>query len=296
MPTTLAVLGLDAADYRLAKVWECENILLENHTELKPVTHSLDVPATLEVWPTIATGLPPAEHGIVLDSVGWDNTAGLSILVRLAQLLPESAHSRLKQLKDCFSDSIYPQTDASHVFEAGSVYNWPGLTPAVEWEREGTWFEQATEGEMSTGEYIRRYFGTTGKCIGWLAGQARANVAIAGVHVHLLDHMGHMYARRPTELRRMYDRLDSMIGWLRSTVDRLVILSDHGMQTTATDDDDPGVHSNHALIATTEPGPLPSDVVDVRDWLEDHLRYEENDRSITTVDAPREHLEDLGYL
>ncbi|AFO55398.1 MULTISPECIES: alkaline phosphatase family protein [unclassified Natrinema] len=297
MSDTLCVLGLDAADYRLANRWGCENMLLENHGELESLTHSLDVPATLEVWPTIATGLSPTEHGVELDGVGWDNATGLSAVVRAVQLLPEPLHERLVDLKAQFSaDSGYPRTDEPTVFEDGTVRNWPGVTPCYVWEREGEWFERATDGDLSADEFVRRYFGTTGSCFGWLAGQSLSSVPIVGVHAHVLDHTGHMYARRPTALRRIYERVDSLLGWLRSRVDRLVVLSDHGMQTTATNDPDPGVHADHALIATTESGPLPTDVLSVRDWLEDRIDAGQPERTNATVDAPREHLEDLGYL
>jgi predicted AlkP superfamily phosphohydrolase/phosphomutase len=70
MTETLTVLGIDAADYRLARQWDCSNILLGNSQEIQTFSYSLDVPATLEVWPTIATGKLPQEHGIVLDQVG----------------------------------------------------------------------------------------------------------------------------------------------------------------------------------------------------------------------------------
>lgn len=296
MSESLCILGLDAADYRLATRWQCDNLLLENHARLESITHSLDVPATLEVWPTIATGKPPVEHGVVLDSVGWDATAGLRTLVRAVQFLPDSISERLATLKDRVSEDGYPYTDEATVFDDGSVRNWPGVTPALDWERESEWFTRVTEGTMSTAEFARRYLGSTGACIGWLGGQSLADVPIVGVHAHILDHMGHIYARRPDELRRIYERVDELVGWLRSRVDRLVIVSDHGMQTTATDDPEPGVHSEHAMIATTEPGPLPTDVLSVRDWLEDRIDARETVSTNTSVDAPREHLEDLGYL
>lgn len=296
MSNTLCVLGLDAADYRLASRWGCENMLLENHGELESITHSLSVPATLEVWPTVATGLRPADHGVTLESVGWDNATGLGAVVRAAQSLPDPIYDRLADLKAAVSPDGYPRTDEPTVFADGSVRNWPGVTPCYVWERESEWFSRATEGDLSTDEFVRRHFGTTGSCFGWLAGEATADVSIVGVHAHVLDHLGHTYARRPDRLREIYERVDSLLGWLRSAVDRLVVLSDHGMQTTATGDPEPGVHSRHALISTTEPGPLPRDVLSVREWLEERIGSSRIERTSATVDAPREHLEDLGYL
>ena len=109
MSDSLTVLGLDAADYRLAKRWDCENLLLDNHCGIRTFSYSLDVPATLEVWPTIATGVTPEEHGVVLDRMGWDATPGLALFVRLAQALPEAAHSWLSRLKGClFGSGVQP--------------------------------------------------------------------------------------------------------------------------------------------------------------------------------------------
>ncbi|WP_408959715.1 alkaline phosphatase family protein [Natrinema sp. 74] len=296
MSATLCVIGLDAADYRLATRWDCENMLLDAHGGLESISHSLSVPATLEVWPTIATGLSPADHGVTLDGVGWDGTPGLRAVVRAVQLLPDRIRDQFVEFKERISEGGYPQTDAPTVFDEGSVHNWPGVTPCHVWEREGEWFARATEGDMSSDAFVRRSLGTTGSCLGWLAGQSLSPVAIAGAHAHLLDHAGHMFARRPAELRRVYEQVDSLLGWLRERVDRLVIVSDHGMQTTATDDPDPGVHSEHALIATTESGPLPTDVRAVRAWLEERVDDGPDESADATVDAPREHLEELGYL
>ena len=297
MSDSLTVLGIDAADYRLAQCWDCENLLLDNHREIKTFSYSLDVPATLEVWPSIATGQPPREHGVVLDQMGWDNTAGLNILVKFSQLLPDTAHSLLSRLKECQFGSSVQQTTMAHVFDEGSVYNWPGVTPCFDWNLEGEWFRDVTTGDLSEKEFRRRYLGSAGKSIGWLAGQSIAGVPIAGAHVHYLDHMGHLCAKRSDPLKSAYEEMDALVGWLRNQVDRLVIISDHGIQTTSTDDSDPGVHSPHALMATTETGELPESVMDVRNWLEERIDGNvEEVESAATVDAPMEHLRDLGYL
>ncbi|RJT07991.1 alkaline phosphatase family protein [Halococcus sp. IIIV-5B] len=297
MGKALTVLGLDAVDYRLAQRWDCENLLLNNHRELKTFSYSLDVPATLEVWPSIATGQPPQEHGVVVNQIGWDNRTGLNIVVKLAQLLPDTVHSSLLQLKKDRLGSSIQQTEAAHIFDRGSVYNWPGLTPCLDWNLEGEWFSGVTEGNLSEEEFRRRHLGSAGKGIGWLAGQSLANVPISGAHIHYLDHMGHLYGKRPETLRSAYMEMDALVGWLRQQVDRLVIISDHGMQTTSTDDSDPGVHSSHALMATTEFGELPTNVMDIRDWLDERVVEDTEEReSKATVDAPMEHLRDLGYL
>src|SRR5699024_7495739 len=135
------------------------NLLLDNHREIKTFSYSLDVPATLEVWPSIATGQTPREHGVVLNQQGWDNTAGLDILVKLAQLLPEKAHSGLLWLKEYQCGSSIQQTESAHIFDQGSVYNWPGITPCFDWNLEGEWFSEVTEGDLPEEEFRRRHLG-----------------------------------------------------------------------------------------------------------------------------------------
>ncbi|WP_237713396.1 alkaline phosphatase family protein [Halococcus hamelinensis] len=150
---------------------------------------------------------------------------------------------------------------------------------------------------MNGQEFIRQALGNAGSGIGWLAGQDTAGVSVAGVHIHILDHVGHLYADRPNKLRSVYDAIDRLVGWLKKKVDKLLIVSDHGMQTTETDDRKPGVHSWRAMISSTESGDLPKSVFDVREWIEQHtVTTESHSEPQTDVAAPREHLEDLGYL
>ncbi|WP_306059943.1 alkaline phosphatase family protein [Natronococcus wangiae] len=304
MAESLVVLGLDAADYELVRKWDCENLLLSSHREIETFAHSIEVPSTLEVWPTIATGCTPTEHGVILHPEDQDRHPLYTTLVRANQLLPDVVRTKILSLKQETIGSSFPTTDHSHVFDSGAVYNWPGVTGCSDWSQESDWFAAVTDGEMTEQAFRQKQFGHAGKGVGWLAGQATAGVPIVGAHVHLLDHMGHIYASRPEHLRRAYLAVDSLVGWLREHVDRLVIVSDHGMQTTALDDAEPGVHSWRAMIATTESGPLPDHVVDIRGWLEERLEKsdagsitDQMDReSTTSVDAPRQHLEDLGYL
>lgn len=297
MSDTLIILGIDAADYDLLTRWNCENLLLDNHAEIETFTHSLDTPTTLEVWPSLATGVRPDRHGIVPDPTERSQTpfwkqAAIAGLSRL----PKWAEIGVRRLKQNQYESTFPVTDHDHVFEAGSVYNWPGVTPCYDWSEESDWFKAVSDGEMTDMEFRRRHLGNAGKGIGWLLGQAATNVSIAGAHIHILDHMGHLYGNRPDRLRASYEAIDEMVGIMQDRVDSLIVVSDHGMQTTVTEDPDPGVHSPRATFATTEPGPLPDSILDIRAWLAERLDHHADEGMNTGVDAPREHLENLGYL
>lgn len=297
MSETIVVLGIDAADYRLLQRWDCTNVLLENHAQLTTFSHSLYTPTTLEVWPSIATGVRPDRHGIVPDPTERADTHFLKkVAIAVLSQLPERIETGIRARKTSQYDSTFPQTNHDHVFETGSVYNWPGVTPCFDWSEESDWFQAINSGEMTEQEFHQRHLGNAGKGIGWLLGQAVAGIPIAGAHIHILDHMGHLYANRPEKLRKFYKKIDDMVEMLRERIDRLVILSDHGMQTTATDDPNPGVHSSRATFATTEESELPGSVLDVRAWLTDRLSHDVAYETTTRVDAPRDHLEDLGYL
>lgn len=296
---SICVLGLDAADYALAQQWNCENMLLTSAQELETDSCSIDVPATLEVWPSIATGLHPKDHGVLLETADRStNTAAWRALVRAMNLLPKSVQDKLRRIKTEMHGSSLPTTEASHVFEHGTVSNWPGITACHDWQRGLEWFNAVKDGEISEDEYYQREIGNAGKGFGWLASQNQAGVPIAGVHVHILDSAGHIYAKRPDHLRDIYRAVDELVGGLRRLVDNLVIVSDHGMQTIATEDDDPGVHSTRAFVATSDrDDTLPQSIYDVRDWVTEKLPDQTNEFAGTTaVDAPEQHLKDLGYL
>jgi len=118
---TLAVVALDAADYQLAREWNCENILLDEHTELETFSYSGDDPVTLEVWTSVATGVHPREHG--MESSGeqqeWNNP-----LLQLASsvtpyLLPKELRVKLgTMLRGDDDDSVmtFDSTEHDHVF------------------------------------------------------------------------------------------------------------------------------------------------------------------------------------
>lgn len=298
---TLVILGVDAADYALAKKWDCENLLLAHNDNLKTESYSLDVPATLEVWPTIATGLTPEDHGIILNKYGWDSRRGLKTIVKIANLFPQSITNRLRFAKEVFIDGDQGKqhTNAPNMFDKGRVLNWPGITPCHLWMEEGEWFAQLDRDELSTDEFYTRSLGNTGRIIGWLAAMAQINVPVVGAHIHTIDHMGHIYAKRPEKLCEVYNQVDNLIGLLNENVEKLVVISDHGMQTTAIESDrEYGVHSYRAMFSSSFTKELPDSVTSVSSWVEKHISTQvphSTDNS-SSIDASKEHLRDLGYL
>ncbi|SEO82148.1 Type I phosphodiesterase / nucleotide pyrophosphatase [Halogranum amylolyticum] len=300
MTDTIAVLALDAADVRLAREWDCANLLLDDHAKLESYAHTLEFPRTMEVWPTVATGLGPDDHGVVGDANEWEHPA-LRAASKLTQYLPREVRSTLgRPFQRAGQERSMAQTDASHLFESGVVRYWPGITPADHVREAWRLMAMASGGDITEERLRRELVGFAGEELGWLAVASEWDVPVAGVHSHVVDIMGHTYAEREKRLRETYEWIDREVGFLRERVDRLVVLSDHGMQVGWLDDENPGTHSFEALVAAEGvDGPLPESVYDVREWLEaqfDDTGATDADDTAASSDTPVQHLRDLGYM
>lgn len=298
MTDTIAVLALDAADVRLAREWNCENLLLGDHRRLETYAHSLDFPRTVEVWPTVATGLGPAEHGVVGDANEWENPL-LRAASRVTQYLPRNVRATLgRPFQRAGEGRSMARTDADHLFTDGVVRYWPGLTDAEHVLEAWRLMSLVSAGDITEGRLHRRLTGFAGEELGWLAVASEWDVPVVGVHSHFVDIMSHVHCEREAQLRETYELIDRRVGRLREEVDRLVVCSDHGMQVDWLGDDDPGTHSFEALVAAEGiEGPLPESVYDVRRWLEAAKPdADATDERVAESDTPTEHLRDLGYL
>lgn len=298
MADTLTVLALDSADYRLAREWDCENLLLDTHDQIETFTHGESSPSTLEVWPTVATGLSPDEHGLVATSGAqdWEHPL-LRLGSTVTQFFPESVRRTLGEpFHQAGMKKTFEQTDAGHVFEDGWVRGWPGITPAENLAEAWNLMRRTTLEETGAAEFEGELLSNTGEELVWAARMSRTDAPIVGVHSHALDIAGHVYCRQEDRLREVYEFVDSLVGWVRSEADRLVVLSDHGTQVTWTGDPEPGRHSMRAMFGTTEDGPVPESMFDVREWLETRMTTGAASDEGVDSDAPMEHLRDMGYF
>lgn len=293
MSRTLGVIALDAADLRLVREWDCENLMLDDHAPIETYAHSYDHPHTIEVWSTVATGLGPEEHGIL---VGTSEQEWEHPIVRFASDVAEVVlPSRIRnKLGDVLVESGVdreispPSAELDHVFD--ELYQWPGLTDAEHMSAAWSLLRRARHEPVEPSELEELLMGNTRDEFAWLAGQR----GLAGVHSHVLDVAGHVFCNRSEALRDYYERIDQMVGWLRHAVDDLVVLSDHGMQVGWLDDDDPGQHSWNAYVASTLTTDLPDSVGDVASWLDRHRPEGPGGRERPTVaDTPAETLEYL---
>lgn len=300
---TLAVLGLDAADLRLAMEFGCENLLLSSQASLQSFAHSRDTPLTAEVWPVIATGAMPRE-GDGGGKRGSDWGGAMAVVDRLAKLtVPKSTRNTVgRYLRLGKPDgAMFGEGEGDHAFSDGAVFNWPGLTPTRTWKRAEYWLERYHAGAVDDLGFLRRQLAFTGQEVGWLTSMSQAGFPIVGVHAHVLDHAGHAWARQPEKLKLTYEHVDRLAGTLRShdAVSDLVVVSDHGMQTAVTDDEDPGHHAFEGMVAATFDGALPGHVDEVRGWLETNTPDVEPVGAPWddgTFDTPTEHLQELGYI
>jgi len=300
---TLVVVGLDAADLRLAERWDLKNILLENHGKLETFAHTKDVPITAEVWPAIATGSLPGEGG--QEGPRGADWSGLMAVVdavarRTVPMTIRKRIGRYLRAGETVDDYFLP-SEGDHAFQGGVVYNWPGITPAKNWARSETWLERLNDGEITDADFFRIQIGLTGEEIGWALSMSGAWLPIVATRCHALDHAGHAWSTQPSKLQTAYERIDDLMKILREaeTVTDLVVCSDHGMQTVVTDDPDPGTHSWESMVATTMVGPLPDHVSGIRAWLDERRPAPDEagrEWEGSTVDTPEDHLRDLGYI
>jgi len=295
---TIVVLALDAVDARLVEDFECENLKLDAHTEMTTIaSEARGTPHTLEVWPSIATGKRPEEHGVAGSNTSQWNNAVLDFLSQFTGVFSEATRSRLGRLATQLTGAEFTsETIEGSSFLEGNgrvVREWPGITNSPELIQVWEWVKKADSGEITTAEFERNVMGTCSAQFGWAQELSNHEVNLVATHVHAVDAFGHPYATDKERLSHFYTRLDEYVGKLREAIDgELFIVSDHGMQVDWLDED-PGQHSWHAFASTTT-GEPPTHALEVREWIEEHV--ENNRLEEDEVDMPTETLRQLGYL
>lgn len=295
----LVVIGLDAADYRLARDWECDNLLLDNHAQIETFAHTKAWPITAEVWPVIAKGVMPSDEGVERKrGTDWDGLMRVGSIIG-KRVLPKSIQSeigRYLRVGKEVEQHYYP-TEGDHAFSDGVVFNWPEITPAQNWSKANHWFRKNINGEISDLTYYRSQMALTGTELGWAYAMTKTFVPIIGTRCHILDYLGHSWCEDVERLRVAYEAVDELVGDLFGDYPgEVVIISDHGMKVRGIDDE-PGEHSWRSMVGTTIQGSLPREMDEVRAWLEERTPTISVDGwDGTTFEVDEEHLRDLGYL
>lgn len=294
---TISVLALDACDYRLAEGWGCSNILLEDWQPLAVfgTDRNDGLPHTLDVWPAIARGELVDDAGDEAVTQEWENPA-LRLAARAAQWLPDRLLTRLGHvlLATGFGLGYSEQEPSDHLFAGPrrAVDGWPGVTDAPRLTAAWNTFGEVEVGRLTDRELRERTVEGLHEATEWLTKHHERGVALAGTHTHILDTAGHVYADDHDTLRDYYHLVDDVLGRLRRRVDRLVVLSDHGMQVEWERDPEPAQHSWCAMVAQQGLDGLPSTALAVRPWLEAQV----DDSQPVDAAVTSEQLAALGYV
>lgn len=301
---TLVVLALDALDAELVEYFDIDAYRLGTSREIGTYTNNFDGPYTLEVWPTVATGLDSREHGVAYSDntdMEWDSP----LLEAASYVTAHFPHKWRNQLGNIAEDVLgaectFEVTDKPTMFdgEGRIVHNWPGVANPRELNK--AWDCADMKGEEALrGKFERELLGLAASQITWAREMLNHDVVLAGVHVHALDLFGHAYCRDEHEDRyeRLYRRVGEYVQEVSdalSSDDDLLILSDHGIQVSWLDDAEPERHSYRAYASTTIDDELFEDVFGVKDWVESHIDDYDPDRE--KLNLPEERLRQLGYI
>lgn len=300
---TVVLLALDALDAGLVEHFDLDALRLTTHGEMETFAHMQDEPYTPEVWATVATGEHPDDHGVTDEGVSqWDNPL-VDFASRFTGTLPLPLRIKLGAFAREKTNAEYAvgETNSSTVFDSAGrvVHNWPGVANGD--ELAAVWHVMFDEPDHTDADFERKMYGTAAGKLAWAEEMLRHNVSLAGVHVHVLDALGHAYADDEAKLRVAYEWVADWVDRIHDAIgddDDLVILSDHGMVTTfytAEGDrgQDPAVHSWRAYAASTFDS-VPESVFDVRNWLDPKIDTFVDESE--TLEMPEEQLRQLGYI
>jgi predicted AlkP superfamily pyrophosphatase or phosphodiesterase len=326
---TLVVLGLDALDPDFVNPGEHPNLSLADYRAIETINSMAGEPSTHELWPTIITGLPPQEHGLVLDDgVAWGNPIlefGSNVADRL---LPDRIQRRLgawlltNTETDAFrtSDSYYEKNGLSTIFDGREalplgIPNYVTDPDTEDREHQlrrglGKLFERdpdAVGGHVSADPHAFYE-----QCLEMLMiriartrrGLRSGNYELVFGYTSGLDLVGHIAYDEPALQHRAYAEANTFVGELREDLgenDELLLVSDHGLQD--------GVHTHEAMVAGSDPEMVKrvDSVLDIRSAVEDALANDVHAPDIGSHPATTEHdgnssnevrqqLEDLGYM
>ena len=298
---TLVIIGLDALDFALVDEFDIDSFKLNTYDRMETVAHMHEIPYTPEVWATIATGAHPRDHNISGSTSSWNNPI-IDILSNFSGHLSNSTRSNIGDLIEQTTGAEYTiaDVDISHIFESDDriVHNWPGVYRGSELKR--AWNIMWREGQTNA-EFERDIYGLAAEQFGWAREMLHHEMAVVGVHIHLLDAAGHAYGDQRDRLKAVYERAGEFVAEIRDALseeDDLLVLSDHGMVVDWYSDEydspkGPGSHSWRAFASSTKQT-VPETVFDVTDWVDKNANKTE--RESERLDINEDLLRELGYI
>jgi hypothetical protein len=294
---TLVIIALDGLDSALVERWEISELQLETHTRIETFANMQNHPYTPEVWATVATGESPEVTGVGgTGSSSWDNPL-IDVFASYSGLLPNWIRRDVgTALENVGAEMTIAQTDAPTMFDDDHRYvrNWPGVTDGTDLK----WVWETLNEEISERELQRRLWGLAAEQFGWAMEMANHEVAVAGVHVHTTDALGHEYVDDEEHLREVYERAGDFVSNVRDACDEVLVLSDHGMCVSFYSDEhdngmSAGKHSWRAFASSTSES-VPGSVWEIKEWVDEHSPTVRTDNEVRDVN--REQLKDLGYI
>lgn len=300
---TLVVLGIDGLDAAQVEHFDLDELRLETHGDLETFAHQHDRPHTMEVWPTVATGVGPSDHGISVSGTSdWSNPVVQLASDVVGPHLNFSQRERLGGLASRLTgaDWTVAETDRETVFDGPGrfVHDWPGVHRSEVLRRVWGYLDEAKEADATREAFDRNVWSVAAEQFGWVRELLDHEAALVATHVHVLDAAGHVHGTDEDHYGAFYRKTADYVAEIRAAMadeDELLVLSDHGLTTPWTDDGDDEIwkHSWRAYSASTADS-RPTSVFDARAWIEDHV--DDADVSGTDVDVPVEQLRQLGYI
>ena len=305
---TLIILGLDALDAAQVKHYDIDGFQLNSYGEMETFAHQNPIPHTGEVWPSVATGLHPSEHGITHGGESkWDN-----VLVEYASRVVGpyiSMHRRadLGRLIRRFTGADWEinETNEPTFFdgEGRHVHNWPGTVNGNIVRRIWRHINHTVEKGSPQQDFDRDLCGEEAQKFAWVEELLNFNTVLVATHIHLLDASGHAYGRNKDHYRSFYQKAADYIHKIKKKMDdddELLLLSDHGMNCEWLENDYEICHHSFRAYSASTLDSRPESVFEVKEWVEDHIGTHERKygrrKEETDLDMPEDTLRELGYI
>lgn len=302
---TVVVLGIDGLDHALIDDFDADAFRLETCAPLETFAYSLNRPHTADVWPSMATGVMPDEHGVSM-SGEWD-----SGFVELGSKLVNGFESftglnfpgrdQLEDTAEEMGASWEPGiVSVPTMFDERGryVYNWPGVCRndflLAAWE---IIYGDLYNDRIGEREFRDRMHAEDAAKFTWIERMLAFDASVVATHVHGVDSFSHAFCDDRGKLRTEYEWYGRRVQSVLETMDvddELLIVSDHGMETEwFAEEFTPADHSWRAVASSTLES-VPEHVLDVPTWVNDHAP--DYDPELTDVELPEDQLRDLGYI
>jgi len=332
---TTVVLGWDGLDPGLVDAFGVADALGDHRAAIDTIVNPvLETPHTRELWPTLITGVPPAEHGFRVgeagDSLDWEHPMIDRAADIASHILPHRFRAEVgRHLRNAGADlsdtrpAEYQERGLTTVFDgreslALALPNyWTARSEALGLtsSRKASFrafMRVSDEGGMSLRDdaaldgFEQQVWSSCAQKIGAVRAAVERDYDLIWVWLGFLDTIGHIAPAVDAGglQERAYRQAARWTGQIREAIqpaDTLVCVSDHGLQD--------GAHTHEAFFGAADPKLVQqvNSVTDVRDTVAgvtptsgDATIRDGDRRSSGTISADGEDVTDqlaaLGYI